>query len=57
MSTRLTLNFDRERDTTDQLIGPIDDVVAIATELVEGTIDWPEACKRLPAYDGVQGVE
>ncbi|OJA20691.1 hypothetical protein AZE42_06035 [Rhizopogon vesiculosus] len=47
----------RERDTTDQLIGPIDDVIAVVTELVQGTINWPAACQRLPAYDGVQAVD
>ncbi|KAG2130682.1 glycyl-tRNA synthetase [Suillus clintonianus] len=47
----------RERDTTDQLIGPIDDVITVLTELVQGTIDWPAACKRLPAYDGVQAID
>ncbi|KAJ8580539.1 glycyl-tRNA synthetase [Rhizopogon salebrosus TDB-379] len=47
----------RERDTTDQLIGPIDDVLAVVTELVQGTIDWPTACQRLPIYDGVQAVD
>ncbi|KZP07965.1 glycyl-tRNA synthetase [Athelia psychrophila] len=47
----------RERDTTDQLIGPIDKVIDTVTELVDGTIDWPEACRRLPAYDGKQAVE
>jgi glycyl-tRNA synthetase len=47
----------RERDTTDQLIGSIDDVITVLTELVQGTIDWPAACKRLPAYDGVQAVD
>jgi len=47
----------RERDTTDQLIGSIDDVLAVVTELVQGTIDWPAACQRLPAYDGVQAVD
>ncbi|KAG1880067.1 hypothetical protein F4604DRAFT_515825 [Suillus subluteus] len=47
----------RERDTTDQLIGPIDDVITVLTELVQGTIDWPAACKRLPAYDGIQAVD
>ncbi|KAG0702549.1 hypothetical protein DFH29DRAFT_982304 [Suillus ampliporus] len=47
----------RERDTTDQLIGPIDDVITVLTELVQGTIDWPAACNRLPAYDGVQAVD
>ncbi|KAG1814651.1 glycyl-tRNA synthetase [Suillus subaureus] len=39
----------RERDTTDQLIGPIDDVITVLTELA--------ACERLPAYDGVQAVD
>ncbi|KAG6811350.1 hypothetical protein H0H92_007857 [Tricholoma furcatifolium] len=47
----------RERDTTDQRIGSIDEVIAVVTELVEGTITWPQACERLPAYDGVQAVE
>lgn len=47
----------RERDTTGQLIGDIDQVIGIVTELVDGTIDWAEACKRLPAYDGVQAVD
>lgn len=47
----------RERDTTGQLIGDIDQVIGILTELVDGTIDWAEACKRLPAYDGVQAID
>ena len=47
----------RERDTTGQLIGDIDEVIAIIIELVNGGIDWAEACNRLPAYDGVQAVE
>lgn len=47
----------RERDTMTQLIGPIDDVIQIVTELVQGIIDWPEACRRLPIYDGVQAVD
>lgn len=46
----------RERDTMIQLIGPIDDVIKVVTELVEGDIDWAEACRRLPAYEGVQAV-
>lgn len=41
----------------DQRIGPIDDVIATVTELVDGTIDWVAACQRLPAYDGVQAVD
>ena len=47
----------RERDTTGQLIGDIDEVIAIVTQLVDGSMDWAEACKRLPVYDGVQAVE
>ncbi|TFK23301.1 glycine-tRNA ligase [Coprinopsis marcescibilis] len=47
----------RERDTMDQRIGKIDDVIATVTELVFGNIDWAEACNRLPKYDGVQAVE
>ncbi|KAJ3722078.1 hypothetical protein DFJ43DRAFT_1093886 [Lentinula guzmanii] len=47
----------RERDTMDQRIGSIDEVIATVTELVEGSIDWEEACRRLPAYDGVQAIE
>ncbi|TFY78536.1 hypothetical protein EWM64_g5475 [Hericium alpestre] len=47
----------RERDTTEQLIGDIDAVIAVVTELVDDTIGWPEACRRLRAYDGVQAVE
>ena len=41
----------------DQRIGTIDEVIATVTELVQGTIDWTEACRRLPAYDGVQAVD
>ena len=47
----------RERDTTDQRIGKIDDVIAVVSDLVNGSIDWAEACNRLPAYDGVQAVD
>jgi glycyl-tRNA synthetase len=39
-----------------QLIGPIDDVIRVVTALVEGDIDWVEACRRLPAYEGVQAL-
>ena len=41
----------------DQRIGPIDEVITVVTDLVNGNIDWEEACRRLPAYDGVQAVE
>ncbi|KAF8066867.1 hypothetical protein FPV67DRAFT_1496771 [Lyophyllum atratum] len=47
----------RERDTTDQRIGSIDEVIDVVTDLVNGNIDWNGACERLPAYDGVQAVE
>ncbi|PFH51580.1 hypothetical protein AMATHDRAFT_142167 [Amanita thiersii Skay4041] len=47
----------RERDTMDQRIGGIDEVIAVVTELVFGTLDWKGACRRLPAYDGVQAVD
>ncbi|KAJ7123928.1 hypothetical protein C8R46DRAFT_1169568 [Mycena filopes] len=57
----VTLDFaslaTRERDTMDQRIGSIDDVIATVTELVLGSIDWVEACQRLPAYDGVQAID
>jgi len=46
-----------ERDTTQQRIGPLDGVIAVVTELVDGTIDWEEACVRLPAYGGVQAIQ
>jgi glycyl-tRNA synthetase len=47
----------RERDTTGQLIGNIDEVISVLTDLVNGTMDWTEACKVLPAYDGIQAVD
>jgi len=47
----------RERDTTGQLIGDIDEVISVLIDIVNGTIDWTEACKRLPAYDGIQAVD
>ena len=47
----------RERDTTGQLIGDIDQVISVVTDLVQGTITWADACETLPAYDGVQAVD
>ena len=41
----------------DQRIGSIDEVLTVVTELVFGSIDWEEACRRLPAYDGVQAID
>lgn len=53
----LTRAYCRERDTTMQLIGSVDDVITTVTELVNDTIRWPEATERLSVYDGVQAVE
>ncbi|KZT54937.1 glycyl-tRNA synthetase [Calocera cornea HHB12733] len=47
----------RERDTTDQRIGKIEEVVAVVIDLIDGTIDWAQACERVPAYTGVQDVD
>ncbi|KAI9465828.1 glycyl-tRNA synthetase [Lactarius psammicola] len=47
----------RERDTTGQLIGDIDQVISVLVDLVNGNATWAEACNRLPAYDGVQAVD
>ncbi|KAI0049354.1 glycyl-tRNA synthetase [Auriscalpium vulgare] len=47
----------RERDTTGQLIGNIDEVIGVVVDLVNGSSDWAEACNRLQVYDGVQAVE
>ncbi|KAG5634455.1 hypothetical protein H0H81_001888 [Sphagnurus paluster] len=49
--------YDFVRDTMDQRIGQIDEVIAAVTDLVLGNIDWAQASERLPAYDGVQAVE
>jgi glycyl-tRNA synthetase len=46
----------RERDTTDQLIGKIDDVIAVVSELVSGSIDWETASTKLEKYSGVQEI-
>ena len=45
-----------ERDTTEQRIGPVDEVITVVTELVDGSLDWEGACSRLPAYGGQQDV-
>lgn len=47
----------RERDTTDQLIGSIDDVISVIMGLVHGALTWEDACTRLKAYGGVQAIE
>lgn len=41
----------------DQRIGSIDDVIATVTDLVNGTIDWAEACQRLEPYTGTQAID
>lgn len=46
----------RERDTTEQLIGPLDQVVELVKRLGEGTVDWEGAKKELPAYSGEQAI-
>lgn len=47
----------RERDSTSQLIGPIDQVIATVDELVKGNITWDDASNKLDSYSGVQDVE
>jgi hypothetical protein len=47
----------RERDTTGQLIGDVDEVISVLIDLVNGTTDWTDACKLLPAYDGIQAID
>jgi glycyl-tRNA synthetase len=47
----------RERDSMDQRIGPIEEVLETVTALIKGNIDWAEACRRLPAYDNVQAID
>ncbi len=34
-----------------------DEVIAIATELVNESFDWAEECLRLPALDSIQAVD
>lgn len=50
-------DLSRERDTTEQLIGDIDQVISVVTDLVQGTISWTDACQALAKYDGVQAVD
>lgn len=44
----------RERDTTSQLVGPIDEVLAVVTALSHGTMTWDQARVRLPVWSGEQ---
>lgn len=47
----------RERDSTKQLIGSVEEVVKVLDELCEGTIEWKEATDRLPEYSGTQDAD
>lgn len=47
----------RERDTTDQLIGKIDDVIAVTVALSNSQMKWSEACQKLEKYSGTQEIE
>lgn len=46
----------RERDTTEQRIGKIDDVIQVISDLKNGKINWTQACEVLPVYSGEQEV-
>ncbi|OXH30284.1 glycine-tRNA ligase [Cryptococcus neoformans] len=47
----------RERDSTSQLIGPIEDVISVVDQLVKGVLDWEGASQKLEVYSGVQDVD
>lgn len=47
----------RERDSTDQLIGKIDDVIAVTVALSNSQMKWAEACEKLEKYSGTQEIE
>ncbi|WFD03434.1 glycine--tRNA ligase [Malassezia obtusa] len=47
----------RERDTTAQRIGSVDQVIDVVQKLCTGRLDWTGACQTLPAYTGTQDVE
>jgi glycyl-tRNA synthetase len=47
----------RERDSTTQRIGSVDEVIDVIKALCDGEIDWKGACERLPAYSGEQSVD
>lgn len=47
----------RERDTTSQRIGKVDDVIGVIRDLCDGSITWDGACERLPAYSGEQELD
>jgi glycyl-tRNA synthetase len=47
----------RERDTTSQRIGQIDEVISVIKELCDGSLTWEGACEKLPAYSGEQSLD
>ena len=46
----------RERDTTLQRIGSLDEVLDMVVSLSENTATWKDACDKLATYDKVQDV-
>jgi hypothetical protein len=44
----------RERDTTTQRIGKIEEVVGIVVDMCNGSATWEDACNRLEEYSGKQ---
>lgn len=44
----------RDRDTTAQRIGKIDEVVETLAGLSSGSTSWEQACERLQEYSGEQ---
>ncbi|GAA98156.1 uncharacterized protein L969DRAFT_93235 [Mixia osmundae IAM 14324] len=46
----------RERDSTSQRIGSIDEVVAVVNDLCDARATWAQACERLPEFSGDQDV-
>ncbi|KAK4058718.1 Glycine--tRNA ligase 1, mitochondrial [Microbotryomycetes sp. JL221] len=46
----------RDRDTTAQVIGKVDEVVTLIQDLCSGEVEWSEGSKRLPTYSGEQEV-
>lgn len=47
----------RERDSTKQLIGSIDEVLKVLEDLCFCRIQWDEACDRLEEYSGTQDLD
>jgi len=47
----------RERDTTSQLIGSVEDVLRVVCALVRDDMSWEDASAELKVYDGVQAVD